>query len=213
MALRKIARLGEPILRTTAARVSENLFGSAGLERLLTDMLETMRDAGGAGLAAPQIYEPSQVCLIEVAKNARYPDFPDIPLTVLINPVITPIVTTHDVLVESEAITMYEGCLSVPGLRGRVTRPAAVRVRAQRPDGTVIDETWSGVAAAIVQHEVEHLHGVLFVDRADASSLCFEKEYKRHVPHDARIILGDGSTSSSRDAASNRGAVKARDFA
>ncbi len=197
MAIRKIARLGEPILRGKAARLTSEQLGSEWLTQLLSDMTETMRDADGAGLAAPQIYEPYQICMLEVntrpnnnprSNTPRYPYFPQIPFQVLLNPTLTPLVQTHDVLVESDSITTYEGCLSVPGLRGRVSRPRRVRVQATTPTGGSIDEVWEGVAAAIIQHEVDHLHGVLFVDRADPKTLCFQREFERFVPDTERCI-------------------------
>jgi peptide deformylase len=130
--------------------------------------------------------------VIEVGRgaqnNARYPLIPNIPLRVLVNPQLTPLTTSYDVLLESESVSMYEGCLSVPGLRGRVTRPRSVRLRAQDRDGTIVDEVWTGPAASVIQHEVDHLHGALFVDRVDPSTLCFLKEYERHVPQLDRIV-------------------------
>lgn len=194
MTIRKIARLGEPILRRSASPIAPEALGQAWLHTLIDDMIETMRDADGAGLAAPQVYEPWQVCVIEVLANPRYPNFPTIPLTVLLNPRLTPLVSTHDVLLDRESVTLYEGCLSVPGLRGRVSRPRAVRVQALAPDGTEVDQHWSGVSAAIIQHEVDHLHGTLFVDRADSSTLCFSREYERYVPEAERLVDGGAET-------------------
>jgi peptide deformylase len=188
MAIRKIARLGEPTLRKAALPISAEKLGSAWLQQLTADLVETMRDAEGAGLAAPQIYEPVQLCALEVKRNLRYPHFPEIPLTLLINPQLTPLTASYDVLLENESVTLYEGCLSIPGLRGRVTRPRSVRLSAITPDGKEINEVWTGVAAAILQHEVDHLHGCLFIDRADPLTLCFQQEYERYVPVDQRVI-------------------------
>lgn len=192
MAIRKIARLGEPVLRQVAKPIAREHLSSAWFERLLADMVETMRDADGAGLAAPQVYESVQVCIIEVGRggkhNPRYPDVPDIPLRVLVNPQLTPLSSSYDVLIETESVSMYEGCLSVPGLRGRVTRPRSVRLRAQDRDGSPIDEVWNGPAASVLQHEVDHLHGCLFVDRAEPQTLCFLQEYERFVPAQDRIV-------------------------
>lgn len=194
MTIRKIARLGEPILRKSASPVAPDALGQAWLQTLIDDMVETMRDADGAGLAAPQVYAPWQLCVIEVVDNPRYPNLSPIPLTVLINPRLTPLGSTHDVLLDEESVTMYEGCLSVPGLRGRVSRPREVRVQALRPDGTLMDERWSGVRAAIVQHEVDHLHGTLFIERADSATLCFTREYERYVPLAERVVDGRAGT-------------------
>ncbi|HEX2730939.1 MAG TPA: peptide deformylase [Polyangiaceae bacterium] len=192
MAIRTIARLGEPILRRTASPVAREQLSSAWFEQLVADLVDTMRHADGAGLAAPQIFESFQVCVIEVGRdgkhNPRYPLLPDIPLRVFVNPQLTPLTTSYDFLLENESISMYEGCLSVPGLRGRVTRPRSVRLRALDVKGEAIDEVWSGPVAAVIQHEVDHLHGSVFLDRVDASTLCFLQEYERYVPPEERIV-------------------------
>jgi peptide deformylase len=200
MAVRQILRLGDPRLRNNAEPVPETLLGavmsrdSSGavneLRQLVDDLIETMRAANGAGIAAPQVGVSLQVCVIEVKKNERYPLFPEIPLTVLVNPQITPLGQSYDVLAPEDAISVYEGCLSVPGLRGRVSRPRRVRVFARDLEGNKIDEVWEGAKAAVVQHEVDHLHGTLFLDRADSSTLCFLDEYERFVPLDVRVVDG-----------------------
>lgn len=192
MVIRKVARLGDPGLRASAGLISREQLRSQWLRELVGDMTRTMRDAEGAGLSAPQVYAPFQVCMVEVHKNARYPKFPEVPLRVFINPKLTPLVQSHDVLIETDSITLYEGCLSVPGLRGRVTRPRRVRLQALDLEGQVIDETWEGIPAAILQHEVDHLHGTLFIDRTDPRTLCFQKEFERHVPDDEHCVdLGE----------------------
>jgi peptide deformylase len=188
MALRKIAQLGEPVLRVPARRLAPEEIQSATIQTLITDMVETMRDADGAGLAAPQVYEPYQLCLIELADNPRYPNLAPIPLTTLINPVITPLVSSE--LRDEEAIFVYEGCLSVPGLRGRVRRPRKVRVQGLDGEGRPLDFTWEGFHAAVVQHEVDHLNATLFVDRALPGTLTFLRPYERFVPAEARVVDG-----------------------
>lgn len=189
MAIRKIAQLGEPVLRRVAAPVSESELASPAIQTLIDDMIETMRDADGAGLAAPQVYEPWRINVIEVRKNPRYPHFPELPLLVLVNPVVDLVLPSANTDPNSaECVLLYEGCLSVPGLRGQVRRPRHVRVRALDRSGQRLDFTWEGVPAAIVQHEVDHLDGVLFVDRALPKSLIFQREYERYVPEQARII-------------------------
>lgn len=177
-------------MRQVAEPIAANALGSQWLMRLVQDMTETMRDADGAGLAAPQVFESVQLCMLEVTQNPRYPEFPPIPFQVLINPRLTPLVNNYEVLVGADAITMYEGCLSVPGIHGRVCRPRRVRVQALALNGDEIDVIWSGVPAAIIQHEVDHLRGVLFVDRAAPKSLSFDREYQRHVPQAERCIDG-----------------------
>lgn len=187
MAIRKIAQLGHPILRRKAAPLDPEQIGSRRVEQLIDDMIETMRDADGAGLAAPQVYEGTRICVIEVNQNPRYPAFPAIPLMVLVNPILQTPGLDGAAPGDADAITMYEGCLSVPGLRGRVRRPRRVRVRALDRAGAALEFDWEGVAAAIVQHEVDHLDGTLFVDRADPRTLAFQREYERFVPAETRI--------------------------
>jgi len=189
MAIRKIAQLGEPVLRRPTEEIPVDQIGSARLETLIDDLIETMRDADGAGIAAPQIYESVRLCVIEVNQNPRYPQFPTIPLMVLINPVVEPLVPTNGgVLRDEDAITIYEGCLSVAGVRGRVRRPRKVRLRALDRRANAIDLVWEGVPAAIVQHETDHLNGTLFIDRAEPRSLTFLREYDRYVPVSQRVV-------------------------
>jgi len=193
MALRKIAQLGEPVLRQRARELTAEELTSDLVQRLIADMVETMRDADGAGLAAPQVYEPVRLAVIEVRQNPRYPNVDPIPLLVLANPVLTPLVSSPvEALAESDSISVYEGCLSVPGLRGRVRRPRCVRVQALGSACEALDFVWEGFRAAVVQHETDHLDGTLFLDRAEAQSLTFLREYERHVATDARVVDGKG---------------------
>jgi peptide deformylase len=187
MPIRKIAQLGEPVLRTPAQEVALGDIGTPRIQALIDDMIETMRDADGAGIAAPQVYEPLRLCVIEVNHNPRYPQFEPIPLMVLINPVVTPIGAATEPP-PGEGISIYEGCLSVPGLRGRVRRPRRVDVRAYDRHGTNLEFFFEGVKAAIVQHESDHLNATLFVDRADPKTLTFLREYDRHVPLASRVV-------------------------
>ena len=182
MAIRKIAQLGHPVLRLRAQEVPPAEIGSARVQTLIEDMIDTMRDADGAGIAAPQVHESLRIAVIEVHANPRYPDFPNIPHTVLVNPIVEPLVPgAGPTLADEDAIEIFEGCLSVTGIRGRVRRPRKVRVRALDRQGQPLDEIWEGVSAAVVQHETDHLDGVLFVDRADPRTLAFLKEYERYV--------------------------------
>jgi len=191
MPIRKIAQLGEPVLRQQARPLTLEEIASPEMRRVVDDMIETMRDANGAGLAAPQIYESIQLVVIELATNPRYPNLTDIPLTVLVNPKVTPLV---DVIAGSiapdDSITVYEGCLSVTGLRGRVTRPRRVSVEALDLGGKAIAFIWEGFAAAVVQHETDHLHGTLYVDRVDPKTLMFLREFERYVPLEQRVVDG-----------------------
>jgi peptide deformylase len=173
MAIRKIAQIGHPVLRQVAREVTREELLSPAMQQFIDDLIETMRDAEGAGLAAIQVYEPVSICAIEVRNNARYPYKPQIPLTVLVNPVLTP--------VDDEMFDNYEGCLSVPNLRGKVKRNVHVRVKAWDRDGNVIDEVVHGLKAGTYQHEVDHLLGKIFVDRVtDPSTFTTWTEFERH---------------------------------
>jgi peptide deformylase len=172
MALRKIATIGHPVLRERAREVTPEELASAPLQRLIDDMVETMRDANGAGIAANQVHETVRVCIIEVSNNPRYPYKPNWPLTILVNPVIE--VTTD------ETFLNYEGCLSVPNLRGEVPRFAGVRVRAWDRRGKDLEFEVRGLTAGTFQHELDHLDGRLFVDRVtDTRSLCTWTDFER----------------------------------
>ncbi len=191
MAIRKIAQLGHPVLRQRAEEVPVSQLASPRIQSLIDDMLETMRDANGAGIAAPQVHESLRIAVIEVGDNPRYPDMPAVPQVVLINPVLTPLVgAPGEALGDSDAVTMYEGCLSVRGLRGRVRRPRKVRVQGLDRHGTSFDHVFEGPAASVFQHECDHLDGILFVDRADPATLCFVDEYARYVPLAERLVDG-----------------------
>jgi peptide deformylase len=190
MAIRKIAQLGEPVLRQQARPLTREELLSIETQRFIEDMIDTMRDADGAGLAAPQVYESVQLVVIELASARRYPDVERIPLLVLANPVLTPLVGQDGVLADPDAITVYEGCLSVTGMRGRVRRPRKVRVQALDREGNPLDFVWEGFRAAVVQHEVDHLLGTLFVDRALPKSLTFLREYERYVSPEQRVQDG-----------------------
>jgi peptide deformylase len=172
MALRKIATIGHPILREKARQVGRDELGGAAMQAFIDDLIETMRDANGAGLAATQVYEPVRICAIEVNNNPRYPYKPNIPLTVLVNPVLTP--------VGDETFDNYEGCLSVPNLRGLVKRRAEVRVQAWDRHGRELDFVARGLGAGTYQHEVDHLDGVIFVDRVgDPKTLTTWADFDR----------------------------------
>ena len=172
MAIRKIAQIGHPVLRQVARDVTREELASPAMQQLIADLIETMHDADGAGLAAIQIYEPVRIAVIEVRDNPRYPYKPPIPLTVLVNPVLTPI--------GDELFDNYEGCLSVPNLRGLVKRHVHVRVQAWTRTGEPIDDVVHGLKAGTFQHEVDHLNGKVFLDRADPSTFTTWTEFDRH---------------------------------
>lgn len=152
MAIRDVLKMGDPRLLTPALPVED--FASSELAQLIVDMHDTMRALNGAGLAAPQIGVGLQVVIFEVSSNPRYPDAESVPFTVLINPLLTPL---SDELEEG-----WEGCLSVPGMRGLVPRHTALRYQGFDAAGQPIDRSVSDFHARVVQHEVDHLHGILY---------------------------------------------------
>ena len=179
MTVRPIAQIGHPILRTRAREVTHEELLSAPMQTFIDDLIETMHHANGAGLAAIQIYGPVRICAIEVRDNPRYPYKPNIPLTVLVNPVLTPL--------DEETFDNYEGCLSVPNIRGVVRRNARIRVQAWDRLGNVIDTEARGLRACTFQHEVDHLDGVIFVDRVtDPKTLSTWTEFEAH--HKAAFV-------------------------
>jgi peptide deformylase len=155
MAVREILKMGDPRLLRIAAPVTE--FDTADLLALVEDMFDTMRAANGAGLAAPQIGEDLQLVIFGFERNERYPEAPPVPQTVLINPVIEP--------VGDDKVDGWEGCLSVPGLRGVVPRYARIRYRGFDPQGRPIEREADGFHARVVQHECDHLIGRLYPTR------------------------------------------------
>lgn len=175
MAVRRIIRMGNPLLRQRARTVTENEIGSDALRAMIDDMVDTLHDYGGIGLAAPQIGESIRLAIIEITDTAsRYGEIPTLPLSVFINPEI-------DVL-DPATRGYWEGCLSVPGLRGFVERPQKVRIRYTNADGDRGTLELDGFLATVFQHEFDHLDGKLYVDRlADPTLLSFEEEFLRYV--------------------------------
>jgi peptide deformylase len=165
MAVRPVLKMGHPLLRQVAAPVSA--LGTPELTALVADLDDTMRALNGAGIAAPQVGVGLRVVIFELKDNPRYPHIAPVPYTVLVNPVLAPI--------GEEREDGWEGCLSVPGLRGLVPRYRRLRYRGFTPDGTAIDREVEGFHARVVQHEVDHLDGVLFPQRIrDMRSFGFE---------------------------------------
>jgi peptide deformylase len=154
MTIRKILKMGDPRLLQKAQRVPDQLFGSAELALLIEDMLDTMHASEGVGLAAPQIGVDLQLVLFGVDQSDRYPDAPAVPRTVLLNPVITPLESTQD--------EGWEGCLSVPGMRGIVPRWSRIRYEGVDQFGVAIVREVDGFHARVVQHECDHLEGTLY---------------------------------------------------
>jgi peptide deformylase len=155
MAIREVLKMGDPRLLAVAQPVGR--FGTPELENLLTDMQDTMRNLNGAGLAAPQIGVGLRVVIFGFEHNPRYPDAESVPFTILINPQITPLGETLD--------EDWEGCLSVPGMRGLVPRYRELRYTGFDAAGASIDRTVKHFHARVVQHEVDHLDGILYPRR------------------------------------------------
>jgi peptide deformylase len=187
--IRKIAPIGHPVLRTPTRLVGTDELADPATQRLIDDLIDTMRDAGGAGIAAPQVHEPVRIAVIEVDRNPRYPYKPPIPLTVLVNPVLEPI--------GDQTVSINEGCLSVP-LRGDLSRHVQVRVRYLDRDGREHTEVRRGLTAGTFQHEVDHLDGTLIVDRIDPRTLATWDQFDRHqraafVERITRFVEATGS--------------------
>jgi len=172
MTIRKIATVGHPVLRAPTQVLTAERLASPGIQTLIDDMIETMRDANGAGIAANQVYESVRIAVIEVNDNPRYPYKPKIPLTVIVNPVIEPL--------DDETVEINEGCLSVPNMRGNVFRHVNVRVRYLDREGNEHDEVRRGLTAGTFQHECDHLDGTLFLDRVvDPTTLTTWEQFER----------------------------------
>jgi peptide deformylase len=173
MAILKVARMGHPVLRERCKPIDPAKITGPEVQRLIRDMLETMIEYNGVGLAAPQVYTPVRLVIAggEESEDGRPM------LRVLINPEI-------EVLNDQYTLGMYEGCLSIPGLRGYVERPAHIRIKAYDEKGEQVDLELEGFPAIVMQHECDHLDGVLYVDRIeDPTRLGFEQEIQRFQDH------------------------------
>lgn len=172
MAVREILHVGNPLLRERSREVERDELASPSVQALIDDLVDTMRAANGAGIAAPQVGELVRIATVEVTHNPRYPYKPPIPLTVMVNPVIEAL--------DDEQVEINEGCLSVPDLRGNVLRHVNVRLRWWDRHGNEHDEVKRGLTAGTFQHELDHLDGVLFLDRVhDTRSLTTWAEFER----------------------------------
>ena len=176
MAVLDIVRIGEPVLRAVAQPVAPDELAAPGFQRFLDDLVETMRAASGAGLAAPQVGVSRRVFCVEVHDNPRYPYKPDLDLRVLVNPELR--------VLSGETFLSYEGCLSVPDLRGLRPRALEIEVAYSDREGNRVVEELRGLTAGTFQHEQDHLDGVLFVDRVeDTRTLTnWESFRRRHEP-------------------------------
>jgi peptide deformylase len=172
VSVREIVAIGDPVLRERAREVSVEELRSAEMQELIDDLIETRRAANGAGLAANQVGIAVRIAVAEIEGiNPRYPYKPPIPLTVVVNPTIEPL--------DEELFEVNEGCLSVPQLRGDLVRHVSIRLRYLDRDGAEHDETKRGLTAGTFQHEVDHLDGILFVDRADPRTLTTWEQFER----------------------------------
>ncbi len=174
--IRTITEMGDPVLYQVAREVSPEEIPSPEIQGVIDDLIQTLKSTTGVGLAAPQISQSLRICIV------------DKPLTVLINPIITPVGEVTD--------TSFEGCLSVPGVRGEVRRPQTVRVQALDRRGKEIDQTWTLFRAIVVQHEVDHLDGILYVSRTEFTFPDNSARVKSHesVPVRTHMIGGSKKT-------------------
>ena len=170
MAILKIAKMGHPVLRRPAEEVVDPT--APEIRRLVQDMLETMEDADGAGLAAPQVHVPLRVVIFHVPAGRDEENPQSVPLSVLINPVVEPLT--------DEVKTDWEGCLSVPGMMGAVPRFTKVRYRAVALEGEPIDRVAEGFHARVAQHECDHLDGILYPQQMDDLSLLMFSDQLRY---------------------------------
>ena len=178
-----IAQIGHPILRNKTKDIPVNEIKSENTKKIIEKMIKTMRMHNGAGLAANQIYEPIRICIIEVLDNPRYKHLNTIPLKILINP---------KVIIKKDTATFnsYEGCLSVPNLRGKVKRYNTINVTYYTKDAKKITEDIKGLESIVYQHEIDHLDGYLFTDKVEDNSTLvtyenyqkyYEEEYKKEL--------------------------------
>jgi peptide deformylase len=173
MSILKVARMGHPILRVTTEPLTRSQIRSTEIQRLIDDMLETMREYVGVGLAAPQVHSRARMAVIELPAEK---DAEAAPPTILANPFVTPLDDTQDL--------DWESCLSIPDLHGLVARAQRIRVEALDRQARAQVFEADGFLARVIQHECDHLDGVLYVDRMhDLRSLSFTKEYQRYVAH------------------------------
>ena len=180
MAILKVARLGHPVLRAKAAAVPPAEIASPRIQTLIDDMFETMSEYQGIGLAAPQVHESLRLFVAGVRRGevvTPMTDDVEMPFVALINPELLP--------VGEDVESSWEGCLSIPDIRGKVERPRAVRVRALDRSGRRVELVAHGLPARVIQHENDHLDGVLFFDRmATFETLTFMDEFKRYWAKD-----------------------------
>ena len=171
MAVKNILRMGHPTLRKVSKPISVRDIDSSSIKNLITDLADTLESSGGIGLAAPQIGELVRIVIVKIPEgSSSYGELTEVPLTVFINPIITP--------VGQEQKSHWEGCLSVPGLRGLVSRPQRIQLRYFDPEKKETSLKVEGFLSTVLQHECDHLDGILYLDRlSDTKDLSFEEEF------------------------------------
>ncbi len=175
MAVRKIIRMGHPILKKEAELFTREEITSQETQKLLIDLYDTMKESQGIGIAAPQIGVSKKVCLIELPANSeRYGNLPETELMIIFNPTIE--------IMTNEIQSYFEGCLSVPGLRGKVSRPKKIKIKYIDQNNIEKETIAIDFLATVFQHEIDHLFGKLYVERMnDLSSLSFTEEYDEFI--------------------------------
>jgi peptide deformylase len=174
MAILKVARLGHPVLRKKASEVDLKKISDPFFQKFIDDMIETMREYNGIGLAAPQVHESIRVCVIELpTENPRYKIKEGANLQVFINPKVKILTKKTD--------ENWEGCLSVPGMRGYVSRPNHIFVEYYDREGQKKELEAKGFLAVVIQHEFDHLDGILYVDKVHPKMLVFEDEFEKYI--------------------------------
>jgi len=177
-----ITKIGDPVLRQIARPVSELELRSNEVQQFIDDLIETKRAANGAGIAAPQVAKLWRIFVVEIKDNPRYPYKPNYPLTVVINPEIT--------FLTEERFDSYEGCLSIPDMRGQLQRCPEIRVKGLDRNANPIDIVVRGITAGTFQHENDHLDGILFPDRVtDTKTLSTWAEFQKHYEPQFRRVV------------------------
>lgn len=173
MAVLEVIKLGNPLLREVSQNVAMEELTSKEFQQFIDDLIETMRAADGAGIAAPQVGILKRVFGMEMKDNPRYPDKETFPLSVIINPEIE--------FLSKEQTDSWEGCLSIPGIRGRLERFEHIKLTGLNRNGQKFETELNGFEAIVAQHELDHLNGILFIDRMDSmKTLAFQKEFETY---------------------------------
>lgn len=173
MPLLEVIKMGNPILRKTAVEVSKQKIDTSENLTFVNDLVDTMRHYSGVGIAAPQVGVLERIFIMEMTTNKRYPERDPFPLHVAINPVIE--------LLGDETTDSWEGCLSIPGIRGQLKRHTRIKLSASDQYGTSYTKTFEGFPAIVAQHELDHLNGILLIDRMNSmETLTFQEEYEKY---------------------------------